>query len=255
MSFNIKKIVAVVAVVAALAGVGTVATTHSVSAARITSQTTGYIKDGSRFNGGYRWYDHGKLYTGFRFYMGTYYWFINGVRQNQGWRTAWGMTYYTDNTGRAVQGTYKVGSTVYDFGNNGTFFSRGVVKDAYVNVPGVGWRWVQNGKMFTGFKYYMGTYYWFNNGIRQNSGWHTAWGNKYYTDSQGRAVQGWQNINGKNYYFGNNGTFFLRNAPSTTRRNDGGDRWNGAQPGEVGGFDTGARVNGGTLADDWAVWG
>lgn len=237
MSFNMKKIVAVVAVVAALAGVGTVATTHSASAARITSQTTGYIKDGSRFNGGYRWYDHGKLYTGFRFYMGTYYWFINGVRQNQGWRTAWGMTYYTDNTGRAVQGTYKVGSTVYDFGNNGTFFSRGVVKDAYVNVPGVGWRWVQNGKMFTGFKYYMGTYYWFNNGIRQNSGWHTAWGNKYYTDSQGRAVQGWQNIGGKNYYFGNNGTFFLRNAPSTNRGNSA----NGPSVGKDGGhYDTGA---------------
>ena len=253
MSFNMKKIVAGVAVVAALAGVSTVATTQSASAARITSQTSGYIKDGSRFNGGYRWYDHGKLYTGFRFYMGTYYWFINGVRQNQGWRSAWGMTYYTDNTGRAVQGTYKVGSTVYDFGNNGTFFVRGVVKDAYVNVPGVGWRWVQNGKMFTGFKFYMGTYYWFNNGIRQNSGWHTAWGNKYYTDSQGRAVQGWQNIGGKNYYFGNNGTFFLRNAPSTNRGNSASN--NGPSIGKDGDhFDTGA-IDDRSVSEKWAMWG
>ncbi|WP_338345482.1 hypothetical protein [Fructobacillus cardui] len=27
-----------------------------------------------------------KPYTGFRYYMGTYYWFVNGVRQNEGWR-------------------------------------------------------------------------------------------------------------------------------------------------------------------------
>ena len=251
MSFDMKKIVAGVAVVATLAGVSTVATTQAASAARITSQTTGYIKDGSKYNGGYRWYDHGKLYTGFRFYMGTYYWFINGVRQNQGWRSAWGMTYYTDNTGRAVQGTYKVGSTVYDFGNNGTFFSRGVVKDAYVNVPGVGWRWVQNGKMFTGFKFYMGTFYWFENGIRQDNGWRHAWGMTYYTDNQGRAVQGWRNIGGKNYYFGNNGTFFLRNTqpaqpttPSDPNANGKGDN-----------FNPGAVVDSGNNNDKWDVWG
>ncbi|KXU05640.1 hypothetical protein WEIDD23_01379 [Weissella sp. DD23] len=183
--------------------------------------------------------------------MGTYYWFINGVRQNQGWRSAWGMTYYTDNTGRAVQGTYKVGSTVYDFGNNGTFFSRGVVKDAYVNVPGVGWRWVQNGKMFTGFKFYMGTFYWFENGIRQDNGWRHAWGMTYYTDNQGRAVQGWRNIGGKNYYFGNNGTFFLRNTqpaqpttPSDPNANGKGDN-----------FNPGAVVDSGNNNDKWDVWG
>ena len=245
MSFGMKKVVAGVAVVATLAGVSTVATTQVASAARITSHTTGYIKDGSQYNGGYRWYDHGKLYTGFRFYMGTYYWFINGVRQNQGWRSAWGMTYYTDNTGRAVQGAYKVGSTVYDFGNNGTFFSRGVVKDAYVNVPGVGWRWAQNGKMFTGFKFYMGTFYWFQNGIRQDNGWRHAWGMTYYTD----AVQGWRNIGGKNYYFGNNGTFFLRNSQPAQPSNTGG------VIGEDGShYDTGAaddRDN----SDKWNSWG
>nr|MCH9869674.1 hypothetical protein [Serratia marcescens] len=44
----------------------------------------GYVWDGSSQNGGYRWYENGQLFTGFRYYTGTYYWFINGVRQNAG---------------------------------------------------------------------------------------------------------------------------------------------------------------------------
>ena len=130
-------------------------------------------------DGQWLWFENGQRYTGFRHYMGTYYWFINGVRQDSGWRHAWGMTYYTDAEGRAVQGVQQINGKVYDFGNDGTFFSRGIVKDAYVNVPGVGWRWVNNGQMFSGFRHYMGTYYWFENGVRADNGWHFAWGFAY----------------------------------------------------------------------------
>lgn len=73
-----------------------------------------------------------------------------------------------------------------------------------------GYRWYENGQLYTGFKHYMGTYYWFVDGVRQNAGWRHAWGYTYYTDNQGRAVQGWQTINGIRYYFGDNGTFFMR---------------------------------------------
>lgn len=66
------------------------------------------------------------------------------------------------------------------------------------------------GQLYTGFKDYMGTYYWFVDGVRKNAGWRHAWGYTYYTDKQGRAVQGWQTINGICYYFGDNGTFFMR---------------------------------------------
>lgn len=159
-------------------------------------------------NGGYLWLENGRRFTGFRFYMGTYYWFNNGVRQNAGWRSAWGFTYYTDANGRAVQGNYIVNGQAYNFGSDGTFFLRGGVS-GYVDA-GQGWKWYDNGSKFTGFRFYMGTYYWFTNGVRQDNGWRTAWGLKYYTDNTGRAVQGWQNIDGKSYYFGDNGTFFLR---------------------------------------------
>ncbi|WEA53674.1 GH25 family lysozyme [Weissella paramesenteroides] len=54
------------------------------------------------------------------------------------------------------------------------------------------------------------TYYWFTNGVRQNSQWQTAWGYRYYVDAEGRAVQGIQQIGENNYYFGDNGTHFLR---------------------------------------------
>ena len=72
------------------------------------------------------------------------------------------------------------------------------------------WRCYEKGQLYTGFKDYMGTYYWFVDGVRKNAGWRHAWGYTYYTDKQGRAVQGWQTINGIRYYFGDNGTFFMR---------------------------------------------
>lgn len=52
------------------------------------------------------------------------------------------MRYYTDAEGQAVQDVQQINGKVYKFGNNGTFFSRGIVKVAYVNVVGVGRRWI-----------------------------------------------------------------------------------------------------------------
>ncbi|GAP02348.1 hypothetical protein FPFC_012280 [Fructobacillus pseudoficulneus] len=174
-------------------------------------RSTGYIFDRSSQNGGYRWYENGQLFTGFRYYMGTYYWFIDGVRQNAGWRSAWGYTYYTDDNGRAVQGIQTIDGKVYNFGNDGTYYERNLTGYIYDgSSQNGGYRWYENGQLFTGFRYYMGTYYWFVNGVRQNAGWRQAWGYTYYTDDNGRAVQGTQVIDGKTYNFGNDGTYYLR---------------------------------------------
>lgn len=177
---------------------------------------SGYIYSPSQStaNGGYNWFENGKPYTGFRYYMGTYYWFINGVRQNAGWREAWGMKYYTDNTGRALQGIQIIDGQAYDFGTNGTYNLKGMAS-GYLYSPSYstangGYNWFENGKPYTGFRYYTGTYYWFVNGVRQNEGWRHAWGYTYWTDSTGRAVQGHQRIDGKDYYFGDNGTYYMR---------------------------------------------
>lgn len=75
---------------------------------------------------------------------------------------------------------------------------------------GTAWRWYEKGRLFTGFRFYRGAYYWFKNGVRQVNQWESAWGNRYYVGFDGRAVQGLQTINKKQYYFGNNGTFYLR---------------------------------------------
>ncbi|CAK1222808.1 GH25 family lysozyme [Fructobacillus evanidus] len=192
----------------------------------------GYLYDGSDQNGGFRWYENGQLYTGFRYYMGTYYWFVDGVRQNAGWRSAWGLTYWTDTSGRAVQGLQTIDGKQYYFGNDETYFVRinqtVTINNAQYKADGTGiltpfsgyiydgsdqnggYRWYENGQLYTGFRYYMGTYYWFVNGVRQNQGWRNAWGLTYWTDSDGRAVQGWQTIDGKSYYFGSDGTYYLR---------------------------------------------
>ncbi len=201
------SLLALVAVISATAFAINSTDIHADTVAAIQKQhKSGYLNA----DGQWLWFENGQRYTGFRHYMGTYYWFINGVRQDSGWRRAWGMTYYTDSEGRAVQGVQQINGKVYDFGNNGTFFSRGVVKDAYVNVPGVGWRWVSNSQMFSGFRHYMGTYYWFENGVRADNGWHFAWGFAYYTGKDGRALQGEQTIDGQTLNFGDDNTFYLR---------------------------------------------
>ncbi|CAK1242718.1 Glucan-binding domain (YG repeat) [Fructobacillus fructosus] len=174
-------------------------------------RSSGYLWDGSAENGGYRWYENGELFTGFRYYAGTFYWFIDGVRQNAGWRQAWGYTYYTDQDGRAVQGSRFIDGQLYNFGDDNTFFERpltGYLWDG--SAANGGYRWYENGELFTGFRFYTGTFYWFIDGVRQNAGWREAWGYKYYTDNDGRAVQGWQNIDGQNYYFGDDNTYYLR---------------------------------------------
>lgn len=145
MTINIKKIAAGLAIAAALTGAATAlpSVTHSASAAGLS----GYIHDGSQYNGGYRWYEDGKLYTGFRYYMGTYYWFVDGVRQNAGWRQAWGLKYYTDNNGRAVQGNYVINGHAYNFGNDGTYYLRGNAS-GYLHdgsAANGGYRWYENG--------------------------------------------------------------------------------------------------------------
>ncbi|SCB78506.1 C39 family peptidase [Weissella bombi] len=164
---------------------------------------------------GWRWLENGQNFTGFRKYMGSYYWFQNGVRQENSWEMAWGNKYYVGADGRAVQGIVTINGQKYDFGKNNTFYLRGKVtmptnKTGYINVPGVGWRWLENGQNFTGFRKYMGSYYWFQNGVRQENSWETAWGNKYYVGADGRAVQGIVTINGQKYNFGKNNTFYLR---------------------------------------------
>ncbi|MGQ2287583.1 glycoside hydrolase family 68 protein [Leuconostoc suionicum] len=168
----------------------------------------------STANGGYNWFENGKPYTGFRYYEGTYYWFVNGVRQNAGWREAWGMKYYTDASGRALQGIQIIDGQAYDFGTNGTYNLKSAAS-GYLYSPSYskangGYNWFEDGKPYTGFRYYMGTYYWFVNGVRQNAGWREAWGKKYYTDANGRALQGIQKIDGQQYNFGNDGTYYLR---------------------------------------------
>ena len=184
---------------------------RTVTKASSINNQTGYINVPGV---GWRWLEKGQLYSGFRYYMGAYYWFQNGVRQNNQWETAWGHKYYVGADGRAVQGTQWINGKRYNFGTNGTFYLRNDDVSGYINVPGVGWRWLEKGQLYSGFRYYMGAYYWFQNGVRQNNQWETAWGHKYYVDGDGRAVQGLRVINNQIYNFGTNKTFYQRALPS-----------------------------------------
>lgn len=196
-----KKILIASALGLALGGATQFAQAHPVQAAG----QTGYI---NVKNVGWRWLENGHPYTGFRYYMGTYYWFIKGVRQDSGWRHAWGMTYYTDANGRAVQGNHVINGVAYNFGNKGTFFLRG--KTTGYTDAGQGWKWYENGLTYTGIRNYMGAYYYFQNGIRQKNKFVRAFGLVYYVGSDGRTIQGTRQFSNQYLNFGNNGTFYLR---------------------------------------------
>src|SRR5699024_6547510 len=173
-----------------------------------------------------------------------FYWFVDGVRQDSGWRKAWNHTYYTDSDGRAVSGYQLINGRKYYFGDDGTYYLRTNQKvkvnyqQYYANKNGVltpwsgyqktanGWHWYERGQLYTGFRYYMGTYYWFENGNRIDSTWRKAWNHQYYVDGQGRAVQGKAYLINNIYYnFGTNGTFYLRGKSSGYLNTSSGWRW------------------------------
>ncbi|MDI6498675.1 glycoside hydrolase family 70 protein [Leuconostoc suionicum] len=168
------------------------------------SKVTGYLN----VDGSWKWYDNGLSFTGFRYYMGTYYFFENGIRQENKWETAWGMKYYVGSDGRAVQGIKIIDGQAYDFGTNGTYNLK-TQPTGYYN-DGQNWKWYENGKTYTGIRFYQGAYYYFKDGVRQDNQWVHEWGYTYYVGNDGRTVQGWQTISGKQYNFGTNGTYYLR---------------------------------------------
>lgn len=77
---------------------------RTTTASSAVNHRSGYVyaPDVSSANGGWNWLEHGQPYTGFRKYQGSYYWFQQGVRQNNQWETAWGHQYYVGADGRAV---------------------------------------------------------------------------------------------------------------------------------------------------------
>lgn len=130
---------------------------------------------------------------------------------NHSWKLGDGTVHPTASTyveiGHKVAGVIKsnpVNKSVYT-----SYTIDRLQKTGYISTL-AGWRWLENGRAYTGIRNYMGAYYYFENGVRKNNQWVNMWGHKYYVGSDGRTVQGWQTIDGKRYWFGNDNTFFLR---------------------------------------------
>lgn len=130
---------------------------------------------------------------------------------NHSWKLGDGTVHPTASTyveiGHKVAGVIKsnpVNKSVYT-----SYTIDRLQKTGYISTL-AGWRWLENGRAYTGIRNYMGAYYYFEHGVRKNNQWVNMWGRKYYVGSDGRTVQGWQTIDSKRYWFGNDNTFFLR---------------------------------------------
>lgn len=106
--------------------------------------------------------------------------FDDGVALKSRWLKRNGKTYYLAKNGAPAQGNILIDHKVYAISttSNGsnqltnTFASRGLVKDAYVMVKDatgrkVGWRWIKDGRPYTGEKTVHYKVYTYKNGIRQ----------------------------------------------------------------------------------------
>lgn len=130
---------------------------------------------------------------------------------NHSWKLGDGTVHPTASTyveiGHKVAGVIKynpVNKSVYT-----SYTINRLQKTGYISTL-AGWRWLENGRAYTGIRNYMGAYYYFEHGVQNNNQWVNMWGHKYYVGSDGRTVQGWQTVDGKRYWFGNDNTFFLR---------------------------------------------
>lgn len=130
---------------------------------------------------------------------------------NHGWKLGDKTVHPTANT--YVEIGHKVAQVIKANPKNNSQYTAGVynrlLTTGYVNTM-AGYRWLENGKAYTGIRDYMGAYYYFVNGVRQNNQWVSMWGHKYYAGPDGRFYQGKRTINGKSYNFGNDKTYYVR---------------------------------------------
>lgn len=130
---------------------------------------------------------------------------------NHGWKLGDGTVHPTAST--YVEIGHKVANVIKANPVNKSVYTSYTIdrlqKTGYVNTLS-GWRWLENGKAYTGIRNYMGAYYYFDKGVRQENKFVYQWGLTYYVGADGRTVQGTRTINGKMYNFGNDGTFYAR---------------------------------------------
>ncbi len=127
-----------------------------------------------------RYYIADKLANGLQTTVEGYRYFDDGVALKSRWLKRDGKTYYLAKNGAPAQGNILINHKVYAISttSNGsnqltdTFASRGLVKDAYVMVKDeagrkVGWRWIKDGRLYTGEKTVNYKVYTYKNGVRQ----------------------------------------------------------------------------------------
>ncbi|MEE0419979.1 MAG: N-acetylmuramoyl-L-alanine amidase [Lachnospiraceae bacterium] len=169
-----------------------------------------------------------------------YYLNANGDRVGTGWLTLGSSKYYIDKSGYRMTGWHKIGGKQYFFGSDGVmqkglltrgrqkywFTSKGVLKKGFFLGSDGGYRYANSkGVLYTGFKTYRGSkyyfhrvtgaaligwrkigkaYYYFSVTGKMQTGIVKVGREKYYLRGDGKRAVGWVNYNKKKYYFDRN---------------------------------------------------
>lgn len=158
-----------------------------------------------------------KFVIGFKNIDGKTYYFdpkTKGLLENQ-FISSDGVKYYADSDGSVIKSSIinkKDIQIIKDKAYEINYFGKTNLstKTGYLSTR-QGWLWLEHGELFTGFRKYLGAFYYFENGVRQENKWVSEWGHRYYVGKNGRSVEGNKvSIDGKTYDFGNNHTFYLR---------------------------------------------
>ena len=156
--------------------------------------------------------------SGWSYDSGTWYYYLNGVKQtgwiNDGGRwyylklngamaTGWlnlnGVWYYLESSGAMATGWKKINGTWYYLETSGAM-KTGWLKENN------NWYYLEpSGAMATGWKKINGTWYYLETSGAMKTGWLKENNNWYYLEPSGAMATGWEKVNGTWYYFYSSG--------------------------------------------------
>ena len=134
-------------------------------------------------------------------YKSKYYFFVNGKKVTNTWKTISKKRYYFGKDGAAVTGWQTISKKKYYFDKYG------VMKTGWQTISKKKYYFDKYGVMKTGWQTISKKKYYFaSNGV-MTTGWKTISNKKYYFASNGVMKTGWCRIGTKDYYFASNGVY------------------------------------------------
>lgn len=151
-------------------------------------------------NGKWKYYDLGKLATGWQEVDNNIYYFDNSGIMQTGWLHIDEKWYYCDPSGHMKTGWMLQNNKWYYFDPSGKMLTG--LKD----INGSRYYFSEDGMMLTGWQQIKNKWYYFSSSGKMQTGWLSSDKRWYYLDKYGYMLTGWNKIGGGWFYFNGDGS-------------------------------------------------